>query len=286
MQPHVLLKNLAHSEPVDSPSHSPYPPRKAKTAAKMDSSPDDFQSYVESLVDRKRQSSSAGLLSPTELTTPNSRKHSYFNDETSTKDIIDFVIARGNAMTNSKRSANKFQIQRGGEKVATIMLARSAYRLGETVTAVVGFGEATLRCYSLNFALETSETVDGSLALRSSSSIHRATRRIHATSSEDTIFAQRATFSAMIPANATPEFITSGVEFQWNLRFEFLTESPTDEYSRGEELVEEVASDDRGKVYAAVQKLPCDTFDVSVPIRVYGAAVAYDETNGVDEYPI
>ena len=285
MHPHILLKNIAHSEPIDRTSRHADIRTKTKPTARGESSPNQLQLYVESLLDKPRQNSSLGLLSPTEAPTPKANQ-TYFSEDAPVKEMIDFAIVRGNAMNNSNRNANKFQIQRGGEKVAVILLARPAYRLGETVTAVVDFQEASLYCYSLHVSLETSEVVDPSIALRSSSSIHRATRRIHSKSSEDTLFAQRATFSTMIPTNVAPEFITSGVEHQWQLRFEFVTGPVADGIGKMEGLLGETSNDDRGTIRAAVQKLPYESFDVSVPIRVYGATVACDDRNGLVDYPI
>lgn len=285
MHPHILLKNIAHSESIDRNSRPRRSPTKTRPITKGDSSPDELQLYVENLLDKPRQNSSLGLLSPTEAPTPRANQ-TYFSEDASVKEMIDFAILRGNAMNNLKRNANKFQIQRGGEQVAVIMIARPAYRLGETVTAVVNFQEASLYCYSLHVSLETSEVVDPSIALRSSSSIHRATRRVHTTSSENTLFTQRATFSAMIPTNFAPEFITSGVEYQWQLRFEFLTNPAADGVVKNEGLLEEISNDDRAMIRAAAQKLSCESFDVSVPIRVYGATMACDDCNGLVDYPI
>ena len=236
------------------------------------------------MLSKPRQNSSLGLLSPTEVPTPGSKQFGP-NENVSMKEIIDFAILRGNALNASKRSANKFQIQRGGEQVAVIVLGRPAYRLGETVSAVVEFREASLACYSVNFSLETSEVVDPSIALRSSSSIHRATRRVHATSSENTLFTQRAVFNAVIPISFAPEFITSGVELQWQLRFEFLTGTTLGDGTMSEELLAEATNDDRGRVLIATQRLSCESFDVSVPIRVYGAVTACED-RGTNDYPI
>ncbi|KAK4697132.1 hypothetical protein P7C71_g893, partial [Lecanoromycetidae sp. Uapishka_2] len=92
----------------------------------------------------------------------------------------------------------------------------------------------------------------------------------------------------MIPGTATPEFITSGISLEWSLRFEFVTGRVGDVEESDEspdDLMEEVARDERGSVNAAVQVLPCETFDVSVPLRVYGA-VGFDEKTEAGEFPI
>ena len=285
MHPHILLKNSALSQPMDRNSQPSHVPAKITSTTRGKATCDELQLYVASLLDKPWQNSSLGLLSPTEAPTPRASQ-TYFGEDASVKEMIDFAIVRGNTMNNSKRNPNKFQIQRGGEKVAVIMLARPAYRMGETVTAVVDFKDASLCCYSLHISLETSEIVDPSIALRSSSSIHRATRRVHTTSSQDTLFTQRATFTAMLPTNFAPEFVTSGVEYQWQLRFEFLTGTSADEVAKNDGFLEEISNDDRATIRAAVRKLSCESFDVAVPIRVYGAPIACGDRNGLVDYPI
>ena len=284
MQPHIILNNTAYSEPIEIDMNRTNTTAGARSLKKTDSSPEDFLSYVESLLDNTRRNSSLGLLSPTEATTPGSHLGGR-EEDVSTKELIDLALVRGNAPA-AKRSANRFQIQRGGQQVGVILLARPAYRLGEVVSAVVDFRGADIPCYSLNISLETSELVDPSIALRSSSSIHRATRRIHASSSEDTLFAERIVFGAMIPTNVAPEFLTTGIQLQWRLRFEFITGTHHEEDPQLAELLEEVGNDERGRTFVAIQRLSCESFDVAVPIRVYGTAVSSSEHNDVHEYPI
>ncbi|MCJ1472215.1 hypothetical protein MMC13_000862 [Lambiella insularis] len=284
MQPHIMLKNIARSEPLEHDVGTIKKESKLYPAKEANPSPDDFISYVESLLDNSRRNSSLGLLSPTEPITPGSRL-AVVNDDMSMRDLIDFAILRGN-MPASKRSVNRFQIQRAGQQVAVIGLARPVYRLGESIFAIIDFQDARIPCYTLNVSLETSEIIDPSLALRSSSSIHRATRRVYASSTEDITFAQKAVFTAMIPTNVAPEFLTSGIQFQWRLHFEFVTGRYDEEIFQDEELLEEVMNDDKGRTLAAVQTLPCETFDVDVPIRVYGAVTASDDDDSAHEYPI
>ena len=285
MLPHILLKNLARSEPKVVDFRAANSRAKKVSPEIVKSSPSEFLSYVGSLLEKQRRDSSMGLLSPTEPTTPGSF-NTGFNGHIPMKAAIDLAILRGNMATAAGRSSNKFQIQRGGYHVGVIMLARPAYRLGETVSAVVDFGSATVPCYTLNMSLETSEIVDPSIALRSSSSVFRATRRTHASSSEDTIFAEKVVFSAIIPTTVAPEFITSGIQHQWRLRFEFVVGCSTDENSEIPDLLEEVANDERGRTLAAAQMLLCESFEVTVPVRVYGAAITLDDDHDVHDYPI
>ena len=284
MQPHIVLKNTAFAAPIESDVDHTNAITAAHSVKKSESSPEDFLSYVESLLNKSRRNSSLGLLSPTEATTPGSQLIAH-DEGVSIKELINLALVRGNTPT-AKRSAIRFQIQRGGQQVGVILLARPAYRLGENLSVAVDFRGAEVPCYSLNISLETSEIVDPSIALRSSSSIYRATRRIHASSSEDTLFAEKAVFGAMIPTNVAPEFLTTGVQLRWKIHFEFVTGTHNEESLQNAELLEEVGQDERGRTFAAIQRLSCESFDVDVPIRMYGAVPSSSKHNDVHDYPI
>ncbi|KAF1851706.1 Rgp1-domain-containing protein [Cucurbitaria berberidis CBS 394.84] len=246
----------------------------------------DFLEYVDNLLDRPRQNSSMGLLSPTE-TLPG--RFSMAEEPQTIKEAIDMAILRSNLTGAANQSANRFEIARSGRRVAVITLARPAYRLGETMSAVIDFTDSHIPCYSVHVSLETSEKVDPAIALRSNASIYRVTKKVHASFSENALFAQKLAFSPTIPPNATPEFITSGVSLEWKLRVEFIT--PRLAHEDGEEalwdeLLEEISSDDRGVILAAAQRLPAESFEVQVPIRVYGAVSGAPEAPDEEGLPV
>ncbi len=286
MSPHTILQNAASISSVDNAPNTRVIPGDPLLKASK-SSPTELLSYVEKILDAPPLKSGLGLLSPTEI---DSRSHTPMSEEPSTmRESIDIAILRSNAATLSNRSANRFEITRSGERVAVILLARPAYRLGEAVPIAVDFQESGISCYSLHVTLETAETIDPTIALRSKASVQRATRRIHASQFESTISARKVFFSPMIPAASTPEFITSGITLEWKLRFEFVTTRLGDAEEVEEEscgLMEEVARDERGSVQAAVQGLPCETFDVTVPLRVYGATAKFEEKTEAGEFSI
>ena len=277
MSPYTLLSNSAtvrsDNEIKVAEGGTDAPSSKAKPAP----DPSEFHSYVDKLLEQVDRPGSSSLLSPTE---DESRSLNHIADpQTCVKELIDMCIIQGN-INSSKRNVNRFEINRGGEKVAVIMLSRPSYRLGETIPVVVDFHQADVACYSLHATLESSESVDPTIALRSKASIQRVTRRIHASHHECTISSERVLFNPMIPPLATPEFLTSGVSLEWHLRFEFVT----NRFGRTEDFevdldgfLEDIAKDDRGTVKAAVQGLSCETFDVAVPLRVYGATAVFDE---------
>ena len=283
MCPHIILQNHGHTASVNDRPRVSTDESESHGGFLDGEVPDEFIWYLKHLLDRPRQDSSLGLLSPTEFM-PGDRP-AIMGDGMSSKEIIDYAILRGNAPAFSNLSPNRFQIQRGPERVAVILLARASYRLGETIYAVIDFQDADVPCLSVHITVESSEAIDPTLALRSSSSVKRATQRVHAIGSEHTVCAQRATFAATVPINATPAFITSGVSLEWGLRFEFVTlKANRDETPEG--LMEDVGEDDGQRSFAAVETFLCDSFDVVVPITVYGASGGSDEHVQVGGFPI
>jgi hypothetical protein len=107
--------------------------------------------------------------------------------------------------------------------------------------------------------------------MRSSASIYRYTKKVHAHDAANALFATRLAFALNIPANATPEFVTSGISLDWRIRVEFVTPR-LGQGMEGEELLEEVGKDERGSRLQGVENLKVETFEVAVPIRVYGVA--------------
>lgn len=282
MSPYIILRDQAEVKTLDTPSSATSEQSKKvvskKESKSKESSLDEFLSYVDELVARPRQNSSLGLLSPT--VGSRSRRQSAVEEPTNAREAIDLAILRSNMANESRQSSNRFEIARNGKRVAVVMLARPAYRLGESVTAAIDFTDADIPCYAIHASLETSEKVDTTIALRSEASILRATRKSHVSHSESTLFARRVVFSPTIPISATPEFITSGVSLDWRIRIEFVTPRLAhgeNDVRGGPELLEEISRDDRGSILLAAEGLECETFEIAVPIRVYGALGASHE---------
>lgn len=275
MSPYIILRDQASVKAVSAHKLAQSISRKEKlsvlTDKKKDSTLEDFQSYVDNLLATPNQSSGQALLTPGAP----QRRHSSIPEPTSAKEAIDMAIMRSNRATDMQQSANRFEIARGGQRVAVIMLARPAYRLGETITAVIEFANAEIACYAVHMSLESSEKVDQSLALRSDASINRVTRKVHASQAESTLFARRIVFSPSIPVGSTPSFLTSGVSLEWKIVIEFVTPRVDRTAERNTvqdmELLEEVSRDDRGTHLAAAEVLNCESFEIAVPLRVYGA---------------
>ncbi|KAJ3493383.1 hypothetical protein NLG97_g4764 [Lecanicillium saksenae] len=274
MNPYILLKDEALVKAVGKRKHG----SKGRIQVESKGNMGEFLAYVDELVAQQNEDKSNSLLSPTDGL--DSRRPSAFDDVTSTKEAINLAILRSN-LANEGQSQNRFEIARNGKRVGAVMLPRPAYRLGEVVTMVIDFTEADVPCYAVHATLETSEKIDPSLAVRSDSSIQRVTRKVYVGSSETTMYSRRIVFTPTIPISATPEFMTSGVSFEWKIRVEFVVPAKSGEESEdsspapaaiGSTLLEQISQDEKGGlVLVAVENLACESFDVSVPLKVYGA---------------
>jgi hypothetical protein len=269
MYPHILLQDRSTIQSLDSQNGTPNKlDNKDSKAQNAQGSASEFLTYVDNILEQKaRQNSAGSLLSLTETATfPSTQLRP------ASKESINLAILRSNQQSGSNRSTNRFEISRNGCRIANVVLDRGSHRLGETVSAIVDFRDAEIPCYSLNATLETSEKVNPAIALRSTASINRVTRKIYASHSGITLFATRAVFTPTIPVSATPTILTSGVTLDWCLRFEFSTTRLGGETEPFEkvELLERIAKDDRGSVLAAAEGLRCETFEVMIPVVVYG----------------
>lgn len=285
MAPHILLyKDITArmiSKISKSQTNTPF-----RTDLSHDATPSisDFLSLIDATLNKTSQSTSP--LSPTDNVADVEAPGSHTPNKI--QNAIELALLRSNA-ASSRRSANRFEISKSGERIAIIVLTRPAYRLGEAIFATVDFQESEVPCYSLNATLESSELIDTTIALRSRTSIQRATRRIYASESICTMFNRRVTFTPTIPPAATPDFVTSGVSLEWVLRFEFVTSRTKREVDSDNEwdcIFEEVGRDERNIICSAVQGIPCESFDITVPLRVYGARCAIDERSQAEDFPI
>jgi hypothetical protein len=276
MQPYVVLRDLAETAVIDFTPQGKVQVT-ALTDATAESYTEDFLTFVDTLLDknRRRQSSSGTLDAVSILSKPTDLQHA--------KNAINRAILFSNQISaDDDRSPNRFDIARNAKHVAVIILNRASHRLGETIAATVDFSDAQLQCFSIHATLETTEKVNPALALRSSTSISRVTRKIYASHSENALFAKRIVFSPFIPIYATPTLLTSGVNLNWALRFEFATVTQTShhdsEHVGAPSLLEEIVRDERGVIQAAAEYADCETFEVTIPITVYGDVV----TDGFD----
>ncbi|KAJ9664914.1 Golgi membrane exchange factor (Ric1p-Rgp1p) subunit [Coniosporium apollinis] len=284
MSPYILLRDEARTSSLDppTPSNTSTATSTAKNSKDAAAGLQDFQNYITALL--TAPSPTSGLLSPT-TPTPLRRRSTLadLNDPAprTAKESIDLAILRSNISPPGAPSPSRFSIARSGRLVGVLHLARPSYRLGESIDVVINFSDADIPTYAVAISLENCERVDPALALRSEGSIERATRKVLAAQTENTLWARRVAVSLAVPSGATPEFVTSGVALVWRVRVEFVTPRVGDEGAQGREwgeLLEEVGRDERGVMLAAVERLACESFEVAIPVRVYGAVVGGGES--------
>lgn len=300
MSPYVLLQDAARTSMVKAElkAHDTSGRPSAKEAARQRTPKEgleDFLRYTERLREAPVDVHGA-LLSPTSpsglASFALSRERSFSEQPpANAREAIDFAILRSNFANTSgdsepsdAHSSNRFNITRSGQPVAVLTLLRPAYRLGEAVIGTLNFTapgvspNALIQAsnYSVVVELESSEHVDPSLALRSNNSIHRVTRKVHALQKENSLFARQISFNLAIPSYASPSFETTGVSLVWRLKIEFTTQrlvtgQKPDLNGAAAELMDEISRDERGITSIAKERLAADTFEIAVPIKVFGA---------------
>jgi len=295
MQPHVILNDVAKTAPIDSPELD----YNAKPAIADDTemSNTKFLDFVDKLLDRnRRRQSSSSMLTDT------------FNPvggpvgamQSQALRTINRAVMMSNQFgvsSDTSTSPNRFEIASGGKQIAVVTLDRPLHRLGETVIVVVDFSNSEKICSNLRATLETCEKVVPGLAVRSAATISRVTKKVYASRAENVLFMQRAVFCPTIPVLVSPTFITSGVSLDWSIKLEFGTVKeaegvadaegdedvvPQNQIVKRNTLLEELVKDERGVVEVAVESLECDTFEVTIPITVYGDVVE-DGTASADD---
>ncbi|RKF72983.1 putative intracellular protein transport protein [Golovinomyces cichoracearum] len=269
MSPHIILQDQACIRPLSENSNGSFMSKKTSQTSEITA--ENFVSYADWLLSKSRNQ--LCLSNPTSQENSESRCFSQTEEPTTAKEAIDIAILRSCIATSTDRSPSKFDIARSGRKVAVLMLARSSYRLGETINAAIDFTEAIIPCYAIHASLESSERVDNSISLRSEASIFRFTCKTYVTHSESTFFSNRVIFTPTIPTSATPQFVTSGVSLDWRLRVEFVTprlDIETHLVQGYPSLLEKILTDDCGMILAATESLECDSFQITIPLKVYG----------------
>lgn len=266
MQPYVMLKDMASVKTLEMTSDDT---AKASTTEHDEKvSAEEFLAYVDKLLDKnRRRQSSSGTI--------DAMFGTFASEKSAAVRAINRAVMLSNQITaSSESSPNRFEIARNGLKIATVVLDRPLHRLGETVVTVIDLSDSQMTCTTLKATLESAERVSSSLAVRSASAISRITKKVYASNSENILFADRAVFNPTIPVSATPTFVTSGVNLDWYVKLEFGTvrtnQNDTNSTYQAPTLLEEVIDDERGSVNVAVESLECDTFEVLIPITVYG----------------
>ncbi|CAG8455077.1 5928_t:CDS:2 [Scutellospora calospora] len=180
-----------------------------------------------------------------------------------------FVEKGINSITNTATIISKntrkvnYDICKNNQRVAQLCLLKTLYRLGDIVTGTLNFNDAVILSYQVSITLENSEQVESSVANKPQQQISRLTRKIHGEHHEFCLNASRISFAISIPTNSTPDFATTGVKLQWFLRLEFITGT------KNNYPLMPLNADERHHYYQAVEDVNVETFDCSIPIKVY-----------------
>lgn len=236
MTPYIILKDIAKSTALEQSSTPSQPtPPLPSFAVGPASSEADFTSYIGRLLASARDPDTNTLLSPSaeaedQPTSPfstiskvSSKRSSAANPLPSSRTLIDHALRL--AVNSSRGLPSTFNIARSSQNIATLTLSRPALRLGDTLHLALDFAGAAIPCYAIDASLETCESVDPSLAIRSSASVERATRRVWDRRSEPGFalgWCGRWGGRLKVPWTATPSFETTGVSCTWIVRVEII----------------------------------------------------------------
>lgn len=157
MSPIVLLRDEAETTCLNEQAVSaaatalPPPPMTPGAPKKQESSLSDFLNYVDCLLSPQELgviTEHRGLLSPSFR--PQSKRLSVYEDApTTSKDAVEMALQG----TSGSGQHHVFEIARNGHKVASVTLARPAYKLGESITALIDFSAAEIPCYHVSIYL-------------------------------------------------------------------------------------------------------------------------------------
>lgn len=169
---------------------------------------------------------------------------------------IDFFCRYHHTFDNVKPMRSRFDIGRSGRRIATVILSKPVYRVGENIVFVVEYTNAELKCFHITASLETEEFISQD-ALRKREDLVDITRRVYSQSTMSTYSLNKSTFEFAIPATATPQFSTSSIALKWNLKLDFIT-SPTDNSEAANNTAitndHKAVADDHEAVNASVSK--------------------------------
>lgn len=216
---------------------------------------DTFMNYLNDVLDQIETSSSQetspemrrpSLPIPPTPQTPIAPLFSRLNDnpiihDTTTQENIDYFTRFQQVTAPMKPLKTRFDIGRGGKRIATVTLSKAVYRVGENMVFTVDFKSAALKCFHVTASLETEESIS-SRVLKQFKDHHfengndqnerstlpvvdttELTRRIYSQATMSTYSISKSAFEFTVPATATPQFSTSEIALKWVLKLDFIT---------------------------------------------------------------
>lgn len=177
-----------------------------------------------------------------------------YSDDMNAQDNIDYFTRFQQVKPPTKPLKTRFDIGRGGKRIATVTLSKAVYKVGENVIFKIDFRNAALKCFHITASLETEEIIDthilkqfktSDLFSKYQSSLQEddqknggksgkkpqvphidttaLTRRIYSQATMSTYSMSKSAFEFTIPATATPQFSTSSISLKWVLKLDFIT---------------------------------------------------------------
>ena len=254
MSPYIILRDQGQTEALQGQQNlkdtaNACNNKSASLSESPSSSEADFNSYVTTLLSRPRKDSSFNLVSPSaDIKTPRTASmgpEGFPNlPPLPMRTLVDNAIRMSShsfSLSSGSTSQTQFTIARAGRPVAHLSLSRAALRLGDLLHFVIDLSHLSdpltaarhserppPPVHSLTLSLESAETIEPSLAIRSSSSVERATRRVWDKRSVGDAngsalgWCQRWAGSLKVPSSTsvTPAFVTTGVSVVWMVRCE------------------------------------------------------------------
>lgn len=192
---------------------------KRSEPTKVESSEEEkkMEDFIKDLLDGKQQL----------LTQEQDSLESKFNSFS--QDNIEYLCRFQDTISGGKPLRTRFDIGRSRKRIATVILSKPIYRVGENIVLIVDYSQAALKCFHITASLETEESISKELLKKTSmqDEIFEITRRVYSQSTMSSYSLNRSTFEFTIPATATPQFSTSSITLKWTLKLDFIT-SPSD----------------------------------------------------------
>ncbi|KAF9999611.1 hypothetical protein BGZ65_005060 [Modicella reniformis] len=252
MSPVILHKDTAISgvlgqeRALDKSSKSPNPARKQ------------FEDYVDELI--KNIELNGEEFNPAQARELTRRESDAYKDE---ETLQSHTCLEKVSLLSRCSTAGSYDICKNNVPVAKLSLTKTRFKLGETVHGIISFATREIPTYQISVTLETMEVIEATYACRSAAQTAKLTKRVHAELHESCIDTMRTSFALCIPPTATPEFKTSTLTLKWYIRVEFITGSAD------QPRFKMTSVDERRSQFQAVESLPTESFDCTVPIQVY-----------------
>ncbi|KAK4516625.1 uncharacterized protein ATC70_011601 [Mucor velutinosus] len=262
MNPVVRYKDEAVVDEYNATKAEEKPVKQPKKPAQQLEERKAFMNYVNELFENSTQNHTIHEITR--------RESDAYEERSADEQILDKscsqVVSR---ITHRSRKA-MYDICKNNQRVAKLHLIKTAHRLGEPVIGVLDFSEAILSTYKISIFLESCESVEDTISLRTPQHISRVSRKTHSDFHSFCLDNKRLSFSLPIPATASPEFQTTGVSLKYFLKFEFITSIDN------QPPFIPIIKDEKHVHHQCLQDIEVSTFDCQIPLTIYGSPGGVD----------